>query len=60
MAEAMEEGEETSKPEERERGTDEGGDDGEEREKSKWDMVVELVYIELQDRVLDEEANQWS
>ena len=56
----MEEGEETSKPEERERGADEGGDDGEEREKSKWDMVVELVYIELQDRVLDEEANQWS
>ena len=56
-AEAKSEGE-TSDPEGRERETkDRMEDRGEERELTKWEMVVELVQLTLQDGVIVEEAD---
>ena len=54
--EAAAEVEELTATEKRERGDDEGGEEGEERDKSKWDMVVQLVQTAFRDGVLAEEA----
>ena len=38
-----------------ERGPDEGGEKGAERDKPKWELVVELLQTAFRDRVLAEE-----
>ena len=46
--------EELTASEERERGSDEGGEEEEEHDKSKLEMVVELAQTDLQDGVAEE------
>ena len=55
-AEAVENSEIITEPDEREGGSDEGGEEGEERDHPKWNMVVELVQTSFRDRYLAEEA----
>ena len=57
MEEAVAEAEEMSDPEEREIGAEEGGDEGEEdRDHTKWQMVVKLVQTDFRDGVFEEES----
>ena len=42
--------------EEKERGYDKGIEEGKEWEKSKWEMVMELVQTDFQDGFIKEEA----
>ena len=55
-AEAVEEAEELTEPEGRERVYYERREEGDERDQTKWVMVVELVQTSFRDGVLVEEA----
>ena len=39
-----------------EQGSEEGGDEGAERENSKWELVMEMIQTAFRDGVLAEEA----